>query len=84
MGFREQRAEGSIWIHRGGSNRKKKKLHNEKLHDYNASSNRHDIEMVKSMTMRWAWYEALLIDTYKLLVGNLEKNRPLEGPMRSW
>jgi hypothetical protein len=58
-----------------------RKLHNEELH--NLYSSLSIIRMIKSKSMRLAWYVARMgakRNAYKILVGNPEGKRPLGRP----
>jgi hypothetical protein len=58
-----------------------KKLHNEELNDLHSSPN--IIQAIKSRRMGWAGHVACMGDrkgVYRVLVGKLEKKRPLGRP----
>ena len=60
-----------------------RKLHNEELSAVYSSPN--IIRVIISRRMRWAEHVARMAerrDAYRVLVGNLEGNRPLERPRR--
>jgi hypothetical protein len=61
-----------------------KKLHNKELHHLNTSSS--IIRNGKWMRMWWAGYVAVMKkrNSFGLLVGKLEGNRPLGKPRRGW
>jgi hypothetical protein len=62
-----------------------RKLHNEELH--NVYSSPSIIRMIKSRRMRWAGHVARAKETrnsYRILVGNPEGQRPLGRPRRRW
>jgi hypothetical protein len=62
-----------------------RKLHNEELH--NLYSSQSIIRMIKSRRMRWARHVAHMgeeLKSYRVLVGKLEGNRPLERPRCRW
>jgi hypothetical protein len=62
-----------------------RKLHNEELHNYYCSPS--IIRMIKSRRMRWAGHIDRMGEkrsAYRILLGNLEGNRPLERPSRRW
>jgi hypothetical protein len=62
-----------------------RKLNNEELHNLYSSPN--IIRMIKSRRMRWAGHVAQMGETrnvYRILVGKLEKKRPLGRPRRRW
>jgi hypothetical protein len=64
---------------------KRWKLHNEELHDLYSSSS--IIRIIKSRRMRWAGHVAQMWEkrnAYRLLVGKLERKRPLGRPRRRW
>jgi hypothetical protein len=60
-------------------------LHNAELHNLNTSSDL--IRQIKSRRMRRAHHVACMGEwrkVYRVLVGKLEGNRPLERPMYRW
>jgi hypothetical protein len=62
-----------------------RKLHNGELHNLYSSPN--IIRMMKSRKMRWAVHVARMSDkrnTYGILVGKPEGNRPLGKPRHKW
>jgi hypothetical protein len=62
-----------------------RKQHNEELHNLYSSPN--IIRMIKSRRMRWAGHVAQMGEkrnTYRILVGKPEGNRPLGRPKCRW
>jgi hypothetical protein len=62
-----------------------RKLHNEELHNLYSSPS--IIRMIKSRRMRWAGHVARMgmnRNSYRILVGNPEGNRPLGRSRRRW
>jgi hypothetical protein len=62
-----------------------RKLHNEELHDLYSSPS--IIKIIKSRRMRWAGHVARMgakRNACRLLVGKLERKRPLRRPRRRW
>jgi hypothetical protein len=62
-----------------------RKLHSDKLHILYSSRN--IIRQIKSRRMRWAGHVACMGQErklYKVLVGKLERKRPLERPRHRW
>jgi hypothetical protein len=59
--------------------------HNEELHNLYASPN--IIRVIKSYRTRWAGHiarRAEIRNQYSILVGKLDRKRPLRGPRRRW
>jgi hypothetical protein len=62
-----------------------RKRHNEELRDLYSSTS--IIRIIKSRRMRWAGHVARMgekSNAYRLLVGKLERKRPLGRPRRGW
>jgi hypothetical protein len=62
-----------------------RKLHNDELHNLYPLPN--IIRMIKSRSMRWAGHVARMGETrnaYRILVGQLERKRPLVRPRCWW
>jgi hypothetical protein len=62
-----------------------RKLHSEELHNLYSSPS--IIRIIKSRRMRWAGHLARMGEkknVYRLLVGKLERKRPLGRPRRRW
>jgi hypothetical protein len=62
-----------------------RKLHNEELHNLYSSPS--IISIIKSRKMRWAGHVARMVgkrNSYRILVGKPEGNRPLGRPRRGW
>jgi len=62
-----------------------RRLHNEALHNLYTSQN--IITVIKSIRMGWAGHVARMGEirnVYKILVGKLERKRPLGRPRRRW
>jgi hypothetical protein len=60
-----------------------RKLYNEELHNFYSSPD--IIRMIKSWRIRWAGHVVrmrVMRNAYKILVGELERNRPLGRPRR--
>jgi hypothetical protein len=62
-----------------------RKLHTEELHDLYSSPS--IIRIIKSRRMRWLWHIARVGEkrnAYRLLVGKIERKRPLGRPRLRW
>ena len=62
-----------------------RRLHNEELNDLYSSPN--IVRVIKSRRMKWTGHVARMgeeIGVYRVLVGKLERRRPLGRPRRRW
>jgi hypothetical protein len=62
-----------------------RKLHNDELHSLYSSPN--ILRVIKSRRMRWAGHVARIGEgrgVYRVLVGRLERKRPMGRPRRRW
>jgi len=62
-----------------------RRLHNEELNDFYSSPN--IVRVMKSRRMRWAGHVARMgeeMGVYRVLLGKLERRRPLGRPRRRW
>jgi hypothetical protein len=62
-----------------------RKLYNDELHSLYSSPN--IVSVIKSRRMRWAGHVARMGEgrgVYRVLVGRIEKKRPLGRPRRRW